>query len=437
MGSKRRGKRHEVAADAARFTPSGSRQPYSGPTRRAVAFVCGAEILSLTGFSLVPALLPQFIASWSLSNAEAGWLAGMMSAGYMVAVLPLVALTDRMPARTIFLVSSALNALSCFGIAFSDGLLPALIWRAVSGIAVAGMYMPGLRALTDGMAGATRARAAAWYTSSFTLGSSLSFLLGQAGLVWNWHGAFVVSGALGVIGVLLAWTALPRMNTEPPAERPRGVPNFHRVLGNRDVLVLTLGYTATIWGTAGLRQWIVVFLTFCAAKQGGGATEGWIMLVTGSLVGLLGVPAGLYGNELSLRLGLRTTAMGVFLASALVNALFGFAAMLSYGEVVVLALAAGFVVQGNFSNLTSGLLAVAEPWQRGTTVAVYSCIGFAGGFVGTLLFGLSLDWFGGTERLVAWVVAFGICAVACLIGAIATAFLSSDLGSRDSEKLSG
>src|ERR1700733_10117191 len=399
-----------------------------------VAFVCGAEILCLTSFSLVPALLPQFIVSWSLSNAEAGWLAGIMSAGFMAAVLPLVALTDRIPARTIFLASRGLNALSCFGVAFSNGLFPALIWRAISGIAVAGMYMPGLRALTDGMEGATRARAAAWYTSSFTLGSSLSFLLGQAGLMWNWRGAFVVSGALAVIGVLLAWAALPRMNTAPPAERPRGEPNFHRVLGNRDVLVLTLGYTATIWGTAGLRQWIVVFLTFCAARQGGGATEGWSMLITGALVGLLGVPAGLYGNELSLRLGLRATAIGVFLASALVNALFGFAAMLPYGAVVVLALAAGFVVQGNFSNLTSGLLAVTDPWQKGTTVAVYSCIGFAGGFTGTLSFGLSLDLFGGTARQVAWVVAFGICAVACLIGAVTTTFLSSDLRSRCSEK---
>src|ERR1700722_16850113 len=156
-----------------------------------------------------------------------------------------------MPAGTIFLACSALNALSCFGIAFSDGLFAALIWRAISGIAIAGMYMPGLRALTDGMVGANRARAAAWYTSSFTLGSSLSFLLGQAGLMWDWRGAFVVSGALGVIGMLLAWTALPRMNTEPPVERPRGVPNFQRVFRNRDVLVLTLCYTATIWGTTG------------------------------------------------------------------------------------------------------------------------------------------------------------------------------------------
>jgi hypothetical protein len=44
--------------------------------------------------------LPQFIASWSLSNAEAGWLAGMMSAGYMAAAA-LVALTDRMPAHNL------------------------------------------------------------------------------------------------------------------------------------------------------------------------------------------------------------------------------------------------------------------------------------------------------------------------------------------------
>jgi MFS family permease len=219
------------------------------------------------------------------------------------------------------------------------------------------------------------------------------------------------------------------MLAETPAERPRTMPNFPGALGNRDVLVLTIGYTATIWGTAGLRQWIVVFLAFCVAHQGG-ATQGWSMLITGALVGLLGVPAGLLGNELSLRLGLRATAMGVFLLSALVNALFGFAAMVPYGAVVALAMAAGFVVQGNFSNLTSGLLAVAEPRLRGATVAVYSCIGFAGGFIGTLLFGLSLDWFGGTGRLTAWVVAFGICATACLIGAIATAFLPRDLGSR-------
>jgi MFS family permease len=78
--------------------------------------------------------------------------------------------------------------------------------------------------------------------------------------------------------------------------------------------------------------------------------------------------------------------------------------------------------------MPSGVLAVAEPQLRGAIVAVYSCVGFAGGFVGTLLFGLALDWFGGTARLMAWALAFGICAVACLVGGIASIFLSRDLG---------
>ena len=92
--------------------------------------------------------LPQFIETWSLTNTQAGWLAGIMSAGYMLAVVPLVSLTDRQPARHIYLASSALSALSCFGIALCDSPLPALAFRAAAGITLAGMYMPGLQALT-------------------------------------------------------------------------------------------------------------------------------------------------------------------------------------------------------------------------------------------------------------------------------------------------
>ena len=93
-----------------------------------------------------------------------------------------------------------------------------------------------------------------------------------------------------------------------------------------------------------------------------------------------------------------------------------------------LSLIAGFVAQGNFSNLTSGLLVVAAPRYLGATVALYSCIGFAGGFVGTLLFGVALDLFGGTTRLAAWTLAFGSCGLACLAGSIATSLLSRDVG---------
>src|ERR1700750_3059391 len=111
------------------------------PSTPIVAAICVAEILSLTGFSIVPALLPQFIEAWSLTNTQAGWLAGIVSAGYMLVVLPLFRLTARRPARQIYLASNALSAVSCFGMALCDSLLPALAFRALAGIAMAGMYM--------------------------------------------------------------------------------------------------------------------------------------------------------------------------------------------------------------------------------------------------------------------------------------------------------
>src|SRR5262252_8578665 len=164
----------------------------AGPSAAIVAAVCGAEILSVLVYSIIPALLPQFIESWSLTNTQAGWLAGIVSAGYMLAVIPLVSLTDRWPARQIYLASSTLSALSCFGMALCDSLLPAPGLRAAAGIA-AGMYMPGLRALAHGIEGTMRARIAAWYTSSFTIGASLSFLFGRVGTLLGWRSAFVVA----------------------------------------------------------------------------------------------------------------------------------------------------------------------------------------------------------------------------------------------------
>ncbi|MBV9198770.1 MAG: MFS transporter [Alphaproteobacteria bacterium] len=390
------------------------------PSPAIAAAICAAEILSLIGYSIVPALLPQFIEAWSLTNTQAGWLAGIVSAGYMLAAIPLVGLTDRRPARQIYLASSALSALSCFGMALCDGLLPALVFRALAGIAMAGMYMPGLRALTHGVEGATRARIAAWYTSSFTIGASLSFLFGRVGTLLSWRSAFVIAGMLGAGGVLIAWAALPRGDSGGD-EQPQTRLDFRPVLANRDVVALTVGYAATIWGCVGLRQWIVVFLTFCAGNQA--AELAWIILIVGGVISFLGVPAGLIGNELSIRYGLRTIATLVFVLSAVAGGLLGFTAMLPTIAVLGVSVLAGFIVQGNFSNLTSGVLAVAAPRYRGATIGLYSCIGFGASFLGTLLFGVTLDQFGGTSQLIAWILSFGTCGLACLIGAAATIFL--------------
>lgn len=357
---------------------------------------------------------------WSLTSAEGGWLAGIMFAGYMLAVVPLVSLTDIVPARTVCLVSGALGTLSCFGLALSDSLSLALGFRALAGIGLAGMYMPGLRALTADLEGSRRARVAAFYTSSFTIGASLSFLIGRFANLWSWRSAFVAAGVMSAVGVLIAWATLPRSSLfEIKFKPPR---SFRAVFRNRSAVALAVGYAAVIWGASGLRQWIVLFLAFCAGESSYGATQDWTPLMTAALIGLLGVPAGLLGNELALRIGLRTTAMLVFVVSTFATGLFGFTAVLPLTGALLFSVVAGFIVQGNFSNLTSGLVAAASPQANaGAMMALYSAVGFGGGFMGTWLFGIVLDWSGGPASLQAWVLAFATCGVGCLIGAVAMA----------------
>ena len=122
------------------------------------------------------------------------------------------------------------------------------------------------------------------------------------------------------------------------------------------------------------------------------------------------------------------TALAVFLLSALTGGVFGLAAMLPYSAVFWLSLAAGFVVQGNFANLTAGLLAAAAPRHQGVTAAVYSCGGLAAAFLGTLVFGITLDQFGGAARLAAWISSFATGGLVCLAGAVAMAFLRRGAG---------
>lgn len=223
---------------------------------------------------------------------------------------------------------------------------------------------------------------------------------------------------MSLAGLVLAWATLPRHPTT--AAPAKTLFPLRAVLENRDVVILIAGYTATIWGAVGLRQWVVVFLGFYAGDP---ARTDWSMLAVAAVINLRGVPAGLWGNQLAIRFGLRFTAIVVFVATAVVTALFGLAALLPFLLACAAALAVGFIAQGNFLNLTSGLLAVATPQYAGMTMALYSCIGFGGGFVGTVFFGFTLDRFGGTDQLGARVVSFGISGIVCLLGAGGTALL--------------
>ncbi len=175
--------------------------------RRLTLIFCLAEICSMTGFATFAALLPGFVAEWSLSGTQAGWINGIFFAGYVAAVPFLVSLTDRRDPRHVYLAAAAITLVSSLGFAlFAEGFWPALIFRALAGVGLAGTYMPGLKSLTDHLPTTVRGRSLAFYTATFSIGTSLSFLLaGALAARWGWAWAFGLAALGPAIAFLLIW----------------------------------------------------------------------------------------------------------------------------------------------------------------------------------------------------------------------------------------
>ncbi|MFX8071339.1 hypothetical protein ABTK88_19865, partial [Acinetobacter baumannii] len=65
-----------------------------------------------------------------------------------------------------------------FGL-FADGFWSGTLLWSLAGLGFAGAYMPGLKALTDRLGAGDTSRAVTLYTSSFSVGVGLSFLISQ------------------------------------------------------------------------------------------------------------------------------------------------------------------------------------------------------------------------------------------------------------------
>src|ERR1700755_1976220 len=115
------------------------RAAFTPGSRGFVAVIVSAQVLTQIGAFSLPALLPGYIERWSLSKTEAGWLIGIFFAAYVPAVPVLLAFTDRLPARRIYLIGTGLTALSHLGFAtIADGFWSGLAMRALAGVGWAG-----------------------------------------------------------------------------------------------------------------------------------------------------------------------------------------------------------------------------------------------------------------------------------------------------------
>jgi MFS family permease len=390
--------------------------------RRLGVLLCLAEVLSMSGFGIFAGLLPGFIAEWRLSNTEAGWINGVYFAAYMLGVPVLVALTDRVDPRRVYVASAIVTAVAAVGFGLAaEGFWSGTVFRALAGFGLAGTYMPGLKALTDHVAPAQRSRSIAFYTASFSIGSSLSFLLAgeiDAWLGWRW--TFVLSGLGPLFAAGLVWFLVPASAPHHLSPASGFLLDFQPVLANRRAMAYVLAYFAHNWELFALRSWLVAFLVFAQAQHSADALGAlWSATVIAAAVNLVGLPSSVLANEMTRRFGRRGVVVTVMTGSALLAAALGFLTPLPIPLLVALCMLYGVTVTADSASITAGAVAHAADGARGATMAVHSFIGFSGAFLGPIAFGGVLDLAGGGTSALSWGLAFVSNGLAVALGPLA------------------
>jgi MFS family permease len=376
----------------------------------------------MLGFATFAALLPELRDLWRLTNTEAGIVGSAFFTGYIATVSLWTALTDRVDGRRIYLAGSLLAVAGGAGFGFgAQGFASAIVFQILLGTGVAGTYMPGLRLLSDRVAGPSQSRYIAFYTSFFGIGTAISLALaGFLAATHGWRSAFVVSAAGPLCAGALVFFLIEK--TEKAAGPGLALSlatlfplaAWRKVLADRAAAGFTLGYTAHCIELFGSRSWMVAFLAYSAGLQAPGAAFPWNLAAVAAVVNLAAVPSSIIGNEVALRVGRGRWIQIAMVASGAAGIVLACSAPAHWPIVLALLAAYSLFAMADSGTLTAGLVAAVPGELRGAALGLYSLAGFAGGMLGPSLFGATLDLAGGKMVGAAWVWAYAAIGAGCL-----------------------
>jgi MFS family permease len=383
--------------------------------------ICFCEMATMLVFLNYTAVLPILQEEWGMRHGEAGLIFSAYQACYLLAVLVLATLTDRMDTRTIYLASAAWAGLA--GLVFpyfAQGFLSAAILRALAGIGLAGTYVPGMRLVAQRFSATHRGVAIACYASAFGVGSAASlFAAGQLARLSGWRLAMGVTALGPLLAALLA--ALVLAPAPPPPGQVSRLLDI-RVFRNRPALWMIASYCAHNWELFGMRAWLPPFLAACLIRDGSGVVEASSFAAAWTAVVLLvGSVSNVVGGWVSDRWG----RVRVIVASQLCSAAFSLAIGWLFSAPLWLVMTAAALYNvfatSDSGALSAGVTELADPALLGATLALQSCLGFLAAAISPGVTGFVLDaWHsgGGTAANSPWQwgSAFGVLGLGVLMG---------------------
>ena len=388
---------------------------------RQLLLICAVEVLAMGLWFSASSVVPQLSDEWHLSDAGATWLTTSVQLGFVAGALTsaILNLPDRMPLTRLIGASALLAAAANAAVAvLAHGLALAIPLRFLTGVALAGVYPPGIKLMATWFR-AGRGFAVGALVGALALGSGTPHLVNALPAL-DWQAVLSVASVLAVVGAGLAVATLHE-GPYAVAVAPFAPGYVRRLFGDRAQRLVCFGYFGHMWELYAMWTWVPAYAAASFAAAGDGdPSRTSVELAAFAAVGVAGLAGCILGGlvaDVRGRAAVTIWAMGVSgTCCVLAAAVYG----LAPAVVVILILVWGMAVVADSAQFSTALTEVADPEYVGTAVTAQTAIGFA-------ITVVSIRLLPGVRDAVGWRYAFLFLAVGPALGIVAMARVRSIL----------
>ncbi len=315
---------------------------------------------------------PRFALDLALTQGEVGSLTSAVQLGFVVGTLLIAVLNvaDLVSGRVLFGVAALAAALANAAALLAPSFLLLLLSRAVTGLALAGVYPPAMKMAATWFRSA-RGLAIGVVVGALTIGKAVPYLLEGFPELPLGPVILVPSVAAAVAGLLILTIWRDGPNAFPA--RPFSWGLVGQVVRDPVLLRVTGGYLGHMWELYAFWAWVPGFLTAAAVARGEPSASHGVLAFAIIALGALGCVGG---GLLADRWGRRTVARGAMMVSGTLAALSPFF-FNAPRWLLVLALGAwGIAVIADSAQFSALATEVAPPHAVGTALTLQTSLGF-------------------------------------------------------------